>query len=174
MKSFGKICLFIAAAAVSAALCSSCDFIRAALGRPTSADLENMRVKLAEIREQQRQDSTAQALADSLAAAAADSTAMAAAESPADSIPVVIPKEELTKQYHVIAGCFSTPEAAIKECSRIRAAGCTAALVFKLRTDRFAVSCFGGDTCQEAEDAMAELSGSEICPPDLWIYNTNK
>ncbi len=173
MKSFRRICLFIAAAAVSATLCSSCDFVRAALGRPTSADLETMRVKLAEIREQQRRDSTAQALADSLAAAAADSTAMAA-EDPAGSMPVVILKEDLTKQYHVIAGCFSTPEAAIKECSRIKAAGCTTALVFKLRTDRFAVSCFGGDTYQEAADAMAEFSVSEICPPDLWIYNTNK
>lgn len=174
MKSFWKICLFIAAAAASAALCSSCDFVRAALGRPTSADLETMRAKLAEVREQQRQDSVAQVLADSLAAAEVDSTAMAAAEAPADSLPVVMSKAELTKQYHVIAGCFSTPEAAMKECGRIKAAGCTTALVFKLRTDRFAVSCFGGDTYREAEDAMAEFSTAEICPPDLWIYNKNK
>lgn len=177
MKSFGKICLALAVILSSASLFTSCDYLRAALGKPTSADLEAMRVKVAQMREQHIQDSLAQALADSLAAAAADSTAMAAADSLAPvSQPevAILSKNDLTEKYYVIVGCFSTPEAAVKVYRTISDAGCRSAQVFKLRDERFAVTCFGGETYQEASRAMSEFSESDNCPPDIWIYKTNK
>jgi len=179
MKSFGRNCLLLTALLVSASLCSSCDFLRAALGRPTSADLELMRSKAAEILEQQRQDSLAQVPASADTVAAADSIpaevpSASLAENQSDTTAHLIRKDELAKPHYVIAGCFSTQEAALNFLRSMKAAGCSRAQSFQLRTDRFAITYCGCDTHEEAVAAMAEFKGMEICPPDIWIYNTNK
>ena len=166
----------MAALLLCALLFSGCDHLRAALGKPTSADLDAMRLELVRMRERHIQDSLAQAqaLADSLAAAADSLASAVFPEASQADTTAIISKKDLTKRYYVIAGCFSTPEAALKFSRTISSAGCSTVQAFKLREERFAVSCFGGSTFQEAEEAMAQLCEKDICPADAWIYKNDK
>ena len=150
--------LFLSAAVLVTV--TGCDFIRASLGKPTSADLAVLR---------QERDAREQAVRDSIAAAEAERArleAEAAAQAEAEAAAVV-------KRYYAVVGAFKEASGAQVYIDKLQENG------FKVRTFDFKsglkVVCLeGSDSLAVVRKDMAELKARNLFPGEPWIYNTNQ
>ena len=168
--------------------CTGCDYIRASLGKPTSADLVKISDEL-KAREQYLRDSVAavraaearqaEAAGDSLAAAAAiqpaavQPAAVQPAVTPAPAAPVPSADTQSLKRYYAVAGAFKNPEGAQKYVDKLQEKG-LAVHLFDFKSGLKVVCLEGHDTLQEAQRDVATLKELKLSDSDPWIYNTNQ
>lgn len=185
-RSVISIVLFALLAAAAATLCTGCDLVRASLGKPTSADLELLRLA-----ERVRAES---ALKDSLAnkemAAPAPATP-AEAPAPADTAkpavqeepipaPTVLqaiePKaaealvEEGIKKYYVVVGAFKEESGIDYYVKELENKGFKAVLL-PFKSGSTAVCVEGTDDLETARAQMKTLRAAGI---DAWLYSSKQ
>jgi len=137
-------------------LMSSCDVFRAMLGKPTSKDLEILRLE--------QEAATAQARYDSCAAAQAEAERIAAELEAA--------KHTVSHRYYVALGGFKVPSNAVNYKAYLENKGYDITAVrFKSGYDVILAS--GTDDYYEALRSMADFKKYEkTCPYDVWIYDS--
>jgi len=138
---------------------SGCDWVRASLGKPTSADLAALRMA---------KEAREQAVRDSIAAAKAEQERIAAEEAAAAAAAAAVPK-----RYYAVAGAFNEDVGAQIFEEKLRENG------FRVRTFDFrsglkVVCVEGSDTLEVVRRDVAALKKLGIAPTDPWIYNTNQ
>lgn len=181
-RSVISIVLFALLATVVATLCTGCDLVRASLGKPTSADLELLRIA-----ERVRAES---ALRDSLGAAGAATPAPAPEEAPApaettestESIPeptvlqAMEPKaaealvDEGIKKYYVVVGAFKE-ESGIKYYVKQLENNGFKPVLLPFKSGSTAVCVEGTD---DLETARAQMKTLRMAGIDAWIYTSKQ
>ena len=158
-------------------LVSSCDFVRTLAGRPTAAQVEQIRLdRMAaeEARHQARLDSLARvekALADTLAAREArllDSLTQAKGTilNPAKLGGLFTTK--LEARYHIVVGAFRGRYYAERKLKSCNEAGYTATIV-SFRNGLLAVAICPSNDLTETVKNLRQLRGTGVCPKDSWI-----
>lgn len=139
-------------------LVSSCDFFRSLLGKPTSEDLERMRIEAeAEARQRFLRDSVERAKADSIAFAQAQEAM----------------KPKLEGRYLVVVGSFMAHANAERMMELLTKEGYQPQTIhFRNGFDGVAVSAY--DSFREAYNAMDDLYEFEFAPDDIWIYDVQQ
>lgn len=169
-----KTFLIIMAAAV---LVTGCDFVRTLAGRPTSAQLEQMRlnrIAAEEAAHQARLDSMAKAekaLAESLAAREAqllDSLTQARGTVLNPSTLGGLFTTRLESKYYIIVGAFRTRSYAERKLNQCNGAGYTATII-SFRNGLLAVGICPSDNLEETLKTLKQLRGTDVCPQDGWI-----
>jgi predicted esterase YcpF (UPF0227 family) len=170
-----KRSLIIALALVT--VVSSCDFVRTLAGRPTSAQLEQIRQqKMAaeEARHQATLDSMERVqkhMADSLEALEKyllDSLTQARGTVLNPSKMGGLYTTKLEAKYCIVVGAFRNryyAERKLKECNN---EGYTATII-SFRNGLLAVSVCPSNSLSETLTTLKQLRGKGICPPDSWI-----
>jgi predicted esterase YcpF (UPF0227 family) len=170
-----KRSLIIALALVT--LVSSCDFVRTLAGRPTSAQLEQIRqqrMAAEEARHQATLDSMERVqkhMADSLEALEKyllDSLTQAKGTVLNPSKLGGLYTTKLEAKYCIVVGAFRNrfyAERKLKECN---AAGYTATII-SFRNGLLAVSVCPSNSLAETLNTLKQLRGQGVCPPDSWI-----
>ena len=167
----------ILALAITTLLAGSCDFVRRIAGRPTAAQVEEIRqerIRREEARLQATLDSLEQVkkrLADSLAAREAyllDSLTQARGTvlNPAKMGGLFTTK--LQAKYCIVVGAFRTRSYAERKLTKCNEAGYPATII-SFRNGLLAVSVCPSDDLNEVLKTLRQLRGKGICPEDGWI-----
>jgi hypothetical protein len=152
MKIFRIFSLFL----IAATMMTSCDFFRKIAGKPTSKDIERMRIE-AQAKKQRQLDSINKAKADSLARIAAEEAA----------------KKALNDRFYVILGSFKVPGNAERMYAFLEKNNYTPRNIrFKNGFDL--VSAASTNNLQEALRIMEDLLSYEYCPDDVWVYDVRQ
>lgn len=158
-------------------LVTSCDFVRTLAGRPTSAQLEQIRLqKMAaeEARHQAVLDSMAQAekaMAEALAAREQellDSLTQAKGTVLNPSKLGGLFTTKLESKYCIVVGAFRNRSNAERKLTQCNEAGYTATIV-SFRNGLLAVAVCPSDNLEETLKTLKQLRGTEVCPQDGWI-----
>ena len=158
-------------------LVTSCDFVRTLAGRPTSAQLEQIR-----LRKMAAEEARHQAVLDSMAQAEkAMAEALAAREQELlDSLTqakgtVLNPSKlgglfttKLESKYCIVVGAFRNRSNAERKLTQCNEAGYTATIV-SFRNGLLAVAVCPSDNLEETLKTLKQLRGTEVCPQDGWI-----
>ena len=156
---------------------SSCDFVRSLSGRPTSAQLEEMRkqrMAAQEARHQATLDSmerVKQHMADSLEALEQhllDSLTQAKGTVLNPSKMGGLYTTKLDTKYCIVVGAFRNrayAERKLKQCNEV---GYTATII-SFRNGLLAVSICPSDSLDESLKTLKKLRGTAVCPQDGWI-----
>ncbi len=170
-----KTCVLLTALAL---LCvSSCDFIRTLAGRPTSAQVEQLRLEqmaAEEARHQARLDSLTRAekaLEDSLAVRETkllDSLAQSGGTvlNPAKMGGLFTTKLEY--KYYLIVGAFRGRNYAERKLNSCNNAGYPATII-SFRNGLMAVAVCPSNNLEENLKTLKEMRGKSIFPRDSWI-----
>lgn len=156
MKRFKLVSVIVIAATLFTV--TGCDFFRSLVGKPTSKDIERMKIEAAEQqRLKKQQDSIVKAQAVQLeqekAAAAAKKYLL----------------DESAGKFHVIMGSYRIPENAQKMFATLEKNGYAPRYV--LFSNGFsAVSIAGYDNYHDALKAMRDAMELPYCPEDVWVY----
>ena len=141
---------------IAATMLTSCDFFRSLAGKPTSKDIERMRIE-AQAKKQRQLDSINKAKADSLALIAA----------------MEAEKNALKERFYVVLGSFKVQGNAERMYQFLEKNNYTP------RTIRFKngfelVSAASTNNLQAALKIMDELLAFEYCPDDVWVYDVKQ
>lgn len=136
-------------------LAGSCDFVRASLGKPTSADIQAVRERLA-AEEQARIDSALRA-------------AVLLEEQKRAERYSGIPQH----RFNVLAGTFKDSLNAISVLDELEAAGVEARLL-SIRGGRTSVTLFSSDTNSVALSRMRELASDPSFRWEMCIYDAQR
>ena len=153
---------FIALAAAVLVMCTGCDAFRRLAGRPTAAEVEQMRLEMLaalEAEHQAKLDSMAavqKALEDSLAAIAS-----AAASTPGTLA-------DFPYRYAVVLGSFGQVENAQKLAGKLRDAGYEADII-SLRNGFTSVCVNKTNNRQFANQSLEKIKAEPFCPTDAWL-----
>lgn len=170
-----KKTLIFALAAVL--LVTGCDFVRTVAGRPTSAQLDEIRkerMAAEEARHQARLDSMARAekaMAETLAAREAqllDSLTQAKGTVLNPSKLGGLYTTKLESKYYIVVGAFRTRSYAERKLTQCNEAGYTATII-SFRNGLLAVAICPSDNLEETLKTLKKLRGTEVCPQDGWI-----
>lgn len=135
----------------------SCDTLRSMLGKPTSKDLEQLRLEQEEAR--------AQARRDSIAAAQAEAERLAAEQEAA--------AHKVASRYYVALGGFRVPENAVNYKDYLEKQGYDV-LAVRFKSGYDVLLTYGTDKYYEAVRSMEKLMEYEkTCPYDIWVYDTS-
>jgi predicted esterase YcpF (UPF0227 family) len=159
-------------------LCTSaCDFVRTVAGRPTAAQVEQMRIEqlaAEEARRQARLDSMARVekqMADSLAALEKhllDSLSQAKGTVLNPSKLGGLFTTKLETKYCIVVGAFRNRYYAERKLKACNEAGYTATII-SFRNGLLAVAVCPSDDLNVTLRKLKELRGKGICPADGWI-----
>ncbi|MCR4844570.1 MAG: SPOR domain-containing protein [Bacteroidales bacterium] len=158
-------------------LVSSCDFVRTLAGRPTSAQLEQIRLQKIQAEEARHQavlDSMAQAekaLAEALAAREQellDSLTQAKGTVLNPSRLGGLYTTKLDTKYCIVVGAFRNRSNAERKLAQCNEAGYTATIV-SFRNGLLAVSVCPSDNLEQTLKTLKQLRGTDVCPQDGWI-----
>ena len=170
-----KKTLILALAAL--VLVSSCDFVRTLAGRPTSAQLEQIRknrMAAEEARHQARLDSMARAeknLAEALAAREAqllDSLTQAKGTVLNPSKLGGLFTTKLENKYYIVVGAFRNRSNAERKLTQCNQAGYTGTII-SFRNGLLAVAVLPSNNLEETLKTLKKMRGTEVCPQDGWI-----
>ena len=156
---------------------SSCDFVRSLSGRPTSAQLEEMRkqrMAAQEARHQATLDSmerVKQHMADSLEALEQhllDSLTQAKGTVLNPSKMGGLYTTKLDTKYCIVVGAFRNRAYAERKLKQCNEAGYTATII-SFRNGLLAVSVCPSNSLSQTLKTLKQLRGKGVCPPDSWI-----
>jgi len=139
---------------------SGCDFFRSMVGRPTSAELDALRLEAAAKAERQRQ------VEDSLKAV---EMAAVQTEKPAP-VETLEPVTDSDQRYQVVLGSFKVPENAERFIDFLKENGYTPKCL-KFRNGYKVISAYRSDDFYQAVKVMKETLEYDFCPEDVWIYD---
>ena len=160
-----------------AVLLQGCDFIRTLAGRPTAADVEEIRqekIAAEEARHQAILDSmerAEKAMAEALAAREAfllDSLAQSHGTILNPSKLGGLYTTKLESKYCIVVGAFRNRHYAERKLKACNAAGYTASIV-SFRNGLMAVTVCPSDNLDETLKTLRKMRGKGICPKDSWI-----
>ena len=135
---------------------SSCDAVRSMLGKPTSQDLEQLRLEQEAARQQARLDSSAAEQAEAERIAAEQEAAA----------------HRVSSRYYVAMGGFKVPENAVNYKAYLEKQGYDI-LAVRFKTGYDVLLTSGTDNYYEALRSMYNFMEYErTCPYDIWIYDT--
>ena len=141
------------------ALClslSSCDAVRSMLGKPTSKDLEIMRLQQEVLR--------AQSSLDSIAAAQARTERVADGQEAA--------RNKVAARYYVAVGGFKVPENAVNYKAYLERQGYEITDV-RFKTGYDVLLMAGSDNYYNVLHSMQDfIKNEKTCAWDIWIYDT--
>ena len=168
---------FIILLALTLLCTSSCDFVRTLAGRPTSAQVEQLRLEqlaAEQARYQARLDSMARVekqMADSLAALEAhllDSLSQVNGTilNPAKLGGLFTTK--LETRYCIVVGAFRGRYYADRKLKACNEAGYKASII-SFKNGLMAVAVCPSDDLNETLKTLKQLRGKGVCPPDSWI-----
>ena len=168
---------FVILLAITLLCTGSCDFVRTLAGRPTTAQVEQIRLEqlaAEEARQQARLDSMARVekqMADSLAALEAhllDSLTQAKGTilNPAKMGGLFTTK--LEARYCIVVGAFRGRYYADRKLKACNEAGYKASII-SFRNGLLAVAVCPSNSLSETLQTLKQLRGKGICPPDSWI-----
>lgn len=162
--------------AISAVIISGCDFLRSVAGRPTSKQVEAIRVQRAmeeEARHQARLDSmrrVQQQIADSLAMEQylldSLSQSKGAVMTPASLGGIGVSNLQYT--YYIVVGAFRDPTNALRKKTQCDDAGFTAKII-NFRNGLNAVAVCPSNSIAETIKNLKLVKGQSFCPQDGWI-----
>ena len=167
----------ILALLAAALVLTGCDFVRKLAGRPTKAQLEDIRISRMmeeELRHQARLDSMERVkrqMADSLAALEAhllDSLSQAKGTILNPSKLGGLYTTKLETRYCIVVGAFRNRAYAERKLLSCNEAGYTATII-SFRNGLNAVSVCPSDDLNEVLRTLRALRGNGICPSDGWI-----
>lgn len=167
----------ILALALITLLAGSCDFVRRVAGRPTAAQVEEIRLermRQEEARHQAILDSMERVrkhLADSIAAREAfllDSLSQAKGTVLNPSKMGGLFTTKLEAKYCIVVGAFRNRAYAERKLVKCNEAGYTATII-SFRNGLLAVSVCPSDDLNEVVKTLRQLRGTGICPKDGWI-----
>ena len=141
---------------IAATMLTSCDFFRSLVGKPTSKDIERMRIE-AQAKKQRELDSLNKAKADSLALLAA----------------MEAEKNALKERFYVVLGSFKVQGNAEKMYSFLEKNNYTPKTI-KFKNGFELVSAASTNNLQEALRILDELLSHEYCPDDVWVYDVKQ
>lgn len=158
-------------------LVTGCDFVRTLAGRPTAAQLDQIRLeKMAaeEARHQAVLDSMERAEKEMAEALAARETFLL--DSLAQGRGTVLNPSKLgglftTKlesKYYIVVGAFRNRSYAERKLKACNAAGYTATII-SFRNGLLAVGICPSDSLDGTLKKLKGLRGTEVCPKDGWI-----
>jgi len=156
---------------------SGCDFVRRLAGRPTAAEVEDIRIRQIEeeeARHQARLDSmkkVQQAMADSLAALEAhliDSLSQARGTIVNPSKLGGLFTTKLEAKYSIVVGAFRNRSYAERKLAACNDAGYKASII-SFRNGLLAVAVCPSNSLDETVKTLKQLRGQGICPPDGWV-----
>ena len=163
--------------ALTTLLAGSCDFVRSIAGRPTAAQVEEIRIERIlqeEARHQAVLDSMEQVkkhLADSIAAREAyllDSLTQAKGTILNPSKMGGLFTTKLQAKYCIVVGAFRNRAYAERKLNKCNEAGYTGTII-SFRNGLLAVSVCPSDDLNEVINTLRQLRGKGICPEDSWI-----
>lgn len=163
--------------AFCALILQGCDFVRTVAGRPTSAQLDEIRkdrMAAEEARHQARLDSMAKAekaMAEALAAREAqllDSLTQAKGTVLNPSKLGGLFTTKLESKYYIVVGAFRTRSYAERKLTQCNSAGYTATII-SFRNGLLAVAICPSNNLEETLKTLKKLRGTEVCPQDGWI-----
>jgi cell division protein FtsN len=163
--------------AVCALFLQGCDFVRTVAGRPTSAQLEDIRkdrMAAEEARHQARLDSMAKAekaMAEAMAAREAqllDSLTQAKGTVLNPSKLGGLFTTKLESKYYIVVGAFRARANAERKLTQCNSAGYTATII-SFRNGLLAVAICPSNNLEETLKTLKQLRGTEVCPQDGWI-----
>lgn len=150
---------------------TSCDWVRAKLGMPTSADLN-------EAQRAYQESEAARRISDSIAQAKRDSTARVA-----DSLSTAQESQKdlatkkfdpnAAKRFHVIVGSFKDHSNTARFVKKLEAQGYTP-VVFNFKNGFEALSASSFDNISSAFNQMYKLMDDGYAPEDVWVYDTKQ
>lgn len=146
-------------------LFSGCDRIRSMMGKPTSSDLERLRVEK-EAQQKAERDSIARA-EETLAV---DSVAAVTPEAPAAAKPSVMPAGHLPR-YSVIVGSYVKDYNVRAMTRRMEKLG-EKVTVIPFKSGFTGVAVFTTGDFAEARAKRKQILASGAVPSDTWIYDT--
>lgn len=158
-------------------LVSSCDFVRTLAGRPTSAQVEQIRknrIAAEEAAHQAKLDSMAKAekaMAEALAAREAhllDSLTQAKGTVLNPSKLGGLFTTKLESKYYIVVGAFRVRSYAERKLNQCNKAGYTATII-SFRNGLLAVAICPSNSLDETLKTLKQLRGTEVCPQDGWI-----
>ena len=167
--------------ALGAVLLQGCDFIRTLAGRPTAAQVEQIKLdKIAaeEARHQAILDSmerAEKAMAEALAAREAfllDSLVQSRGTILNPSKMGGLYTTKLESKYYVVVGAFRNRSYAERKLKACNAAGYTATII-SFRNGLLAVALFPSDSLDETLKTLKKMRGTAVCPKDSWILMNN-
>lgn len=159
-KQLYRAALVAAMLLLSASLFTGCDFIRASLGKPTSADLALLRQA-----EQERARAAEPAPVPDTATAPAP-----APESTPEPAPAPAPETARVRQYYAVAGAFKEESGVKLFSEKLEGKGFRVCLL-DLKSGMTAVCLEGRDSIGEVRQDVAALKAAGF---DAWIYNSNQ
>ena len=149
---------------------SSCDLVRKLTGRPTSVEIERLRVQRL-LAEKDSLEKSAKVAQDTIAVLTEkveelQSQANGTVLSPAKMGGLFTTK--LDYRYYVVVGAFRQRSFAEKLLTRCTDAGYTATLI-SFRNGFNAVGLSQTDDLNDALRSKKRIEGESFCPPDVWI-----
>ena len=149
---------------VIAVLLSGCDFFRSMLNKPTSKDIEKMRIEEAQARK----------VAEETRRKAAEQEAIALAEAQRKLEEEKMKQDRLPKErYYLVYGSFRVESNAEKLYEQAKGMGLSPVRIkFKNGFDLVAFEAF--DNIHEAYDRMNFWLSKEGTPDDIWVYDTHQ
>ena len=164
-----RICTLILAAAM---LLSGCDRIRSMMGKPTSRDLERLKVE-AEAQRKAERDSLAR-----VEEAAADTAAVAAPQAAAPEKPAPKPAQSSSfapatglLRYSVMVGSY-VKDYNVRAMKRRMEKRGEAVLIIPFKSGFTGVAVLTTDNYADARTKLREMIASGSVPSDSWIYDT--
>lgn len=163
--------------AVCALFLQGCDFVRTVAGRPTSAQLDEIRkdrMAAEEARHQAKLDSMAKAekaMAEAMAAREAqllDSLTQAKGTVLNPSKLGGLFTTKLESKYYIVVGAFRARANAERKLTQCNGAGYTATII-SFRNGLLAVAICPSNNLEETLKTLKKLRGTEVCPQDGWI-----
>lgn len=158
-------------------LVSSCDFVRTLAGRPTSAQLEQIRksrMAAEQARHQAKLDSMERAekqMAENLAKREAfllDSLMQGKGTILNPSKLGGLFTTKLESKYYIVVGAFRSRANAERKLTQCNEAGYTATII-SFRNGLLAVGICPSNNLDETLKTLKKLRGTEVCPQDGWI-----
>lgn len=167
---------FIILAASLLCICG-CDYIRTLAGRPTAAQLDEIRLE-----KMAAEEARHQAILDSMERAEKEmAEALAAREAfLLDSLTqrngtVLNPSKlgglfttKLESKYYIVVGAFRNRSYAERKLKACNAAGHTATII-SFRNGLLAVGICPSDSLDETVKKLKAIRGTDVCPKDGWI-----
>lgn len=163
---------------ICALLLQGCDFVRTLAGRPTSAQVEQLRLEqlaAEEARVQARLDSLVRAekqLADSLAALEAhllDSLYQTKGTVLNSAKLGGLFTTKLETRYCIVVGAFRGRYYAERKLKACKEAGYESAAIISFRNGLLAVAILPSNDLNDTLKTLRELRGTGVCPKDSWI-----
>jgi hypothetical protein len=168
--------LVISAFLLTVLVCGGCDMFRALAGRPTSSDIEAMRVEIAArvAAEAARQDSLERAAREAEAAAARSAAALDTLlamrgylRTPA-SLGGLTDEGGPSAKYSIVIGSYLDKANAVKYSGKLTADGYPAEAV-RFRNRFTAVCVCPTDDPAEILASLRRVKKEKFCPKEVWI-----